>query len=365
MSAASPPPALDFRLAPEYRRCAVYTAVGFALLVGVVAGFQLTGVEDLPLANVVMALVSSGITAVGLLVLVFRYRLRIDHRGVWRRWIVRWDLWPWEAFEEGKVRHGQAGDQLTFPEKRWYWRTISTSLLSEADRTAFEAVVRRYRVPPPPPDLPEVVSLRQGLRTELELSPAGVRVGEGAIVPWGEVVQVELVRANHDRSDFVTLDLQLPGDSKPIRLFRRQGQSSWRGPEADVVALYVRRYLDDDRFRVTALRGPPASVAEADRRLGRLAELQRRLRILSRITWIMLAALGIVMFVPWDWNNPVNWGQADWLELGIKIGAATVTLGMLAAMMIGFVYFLNRDLRRQRDELLGWRTAFGAVTSHR
>jgi hypothetical protein len=350
-------PAIDFRLAPEYRRCAVYVAIGFALVVGLLAGFKLTGVEDVPWANVATALVSCGAAAVGLLALTFRYRLRIDPHGVWRRRLVRWDLWPWEAFEAGQVRHGRLGDQLAYPDKGWYWRTLSTSLLGEADRGAFEAAVRRYWVPPPPPDLPEVVALRQGVRTDLELSTDGVRLGDGEVIPWPDVVRVELVRANPGRPDFLTLDLHLPNRPKPIRLFRRSGRQSWKGPDAAVIAHYLRRHLGDGRFQVTALGGPPADAAEADRRLARLAEIERQFRLTGRFTNGALAVLAVVMLQPWEWRNPRNWGNADWVDVGIQIGAVTLVLGLFGAMIRGVAYFQGRELRRQRGELLAWKAA--------
>lgn len=364
MPATPPLPAIDFRLAPEFRRCAVYAAIGFVLVAGLVVGFKLTDVDDVPWVNVVLSIAACGAAAVGLVVLVFRYRLRIDHLGVWRRRLVRWDLWPWEAFETGQVRHGQAGDQLTYPDKGRYWRTISTSVLGDADRAAFETLLRRYWVPPPP-DLPEVVTLQHGLRNQLELSADGVRLGGdgGELVPWPDVVRADVLRATPDRPDFLTLDLHLPNQSKPVRLVRRSGQQSWTGPDAEVVALVLRRQLAGDRFQVTALRGPPADVAEADRRLARLAEVARQFRQLGQFTGWMLAALAVVMLQPWDWRNPLNWGRADWMAIGLAVGGVAVLIGLFAAMVGGVVYFQGRELRRQRDELIAWKAARAGPTA--
>ena len=355
----APLPAIDFRLAPEYRRCAVYVAIGCALVVGLIAGFKLTGLEDIPWANVATAAAVCGAAAVGLLALALQYRLRIDPHGVWRRRFVRWDLWPWEAFEAGQVRHGRLSDQFTFPDKGRYWRTISTSLLGDAGQAAFEAAVRRYWAPPPPPELPEVVTLRQGLRTHLDLSADGVRVGEADPIPWADV-RVEVGRSTHDRPDFLTLDLHLPGRPRPVRLFRRQGQPSWKGPDAEVIASYLRRHLAGDRFQVTALRGPPADAAEADRRLARLAEAGRQFRIAGRVSNGALALLVVVLVQPWEWRNPVAWGRADWLAVGLTVVGAVGAVGLFAAMIWGVMYFQGRELRRQRDELLAWKAARGA-----
>lgn len=88
--------------------------------------------------------------------------------------------------------------------------------------------------------------------------------------------------------------------------------------------------------------------------------VQRQLRTVSRFTWWTLAALAVVMLQPWEWRNPVNRGQADWLAVGVAAAAVAVVLGLFAAMIVGFVSFQNRDLRQQRAELLAWKAAVGA-----
>jgi hypothetical protein len=298
--------------------------------------------------------------AVALLALTIRFRLRIDEHGIWRRRLIRWDLWPWEAFEQGRVRHGKFGNQLIYAEKPWCWRTISASFMGEADRAAFEDIVRKYQVPPPRPELPEVVTLRCGLLRRVELSAEGVRAGpadrEGELIRWSNVGRAEVVRAIHDRPDFVTLTLHLPARTKLVRLSRREGQN-WRGPDAEVIALYLQRHLDDSRFEVTALRGPPADAAEADRRLARLDRDERQYRLIGRFAGWALAVLAVVMLRPWDWPNPRNLGPADWVDVVIKVGAAAVVIGLQGGMILGVVYFHNRDIRRRREEVRTWQAA--------
>lgn len=360
MSASAGFSPLEFRLAPQFRRCAVYVVVGFVLVSATAIGLSLAEGNDTARPKALAGLAVLGVGSLLLLVLTFHYRLRIDERGVWRRRFVRWDLWPWEAFEQGRVRHGKYGDELTCPEKGWYWRTISASFLGPVDRAAFEAVVREYRVPPPPPDLPDVVTLRCGLRARVELSAEGVRAGpldrEGELIAWPDVVRAEVVRTTHDRSDFVTLTLHLPAPTKPVRLSRREGPN-WRGPDAEVIALYMQRHLGHGRFEVTALRGPPADAAEADRRLARLARDERQYRIIGRVTAWGLAALAVMMLEPWDWPNPFNWGRADWVEAALKVGAVAVLIGMQLILALGVVYFQGRDVRRRREEVLAWQAA--------
>ncbi|HKB05783.1 MAG TPA: hypothetical protein VKD90_26540 [Gemmataceae bacterium] len=355
---------LELRLAPEWRRCAVYVVVGFVLVAAVVVGLNQAEVNKTPWVNLAAGLAVLGVAVLVLVALVFRYRIRIDQHGVWRRRLFRWDLWPWEAFEAGKIRHGKYGDQIAFPDKPRYWRTMSASLLGERDRAAYETVVRRYRVPLPPPELPEVVAIKLGLWTRLELSADGVRrftrLDEtGELIPWRDVVRAEAIRATHDRPDFATLELHLPGEPKPVRLDHHQGTPTWKGADAEVIARYLERHLVDGRFQVTALRGPPANEAEADRRLARLAEGEQQLRMARRFMRHMLVwgglILGVVMFDPWNRPNPANWGRADWLAAAVAVVAATGLLAFHAVPHLGLVYFRGRDLRRDRDAVLRWR----------
>jgi hypothetical protein len=334
----------------------VYVAVGALVVIGLLVWTKVC--DQNPRSWEAIAVVITAVTlgAGGLLLVTFRYRLRIDARGLWRRRLVRWDLWPWEAFEGGRIKHGKYGDQLTNPDKGWYWRTISASVLGETDRAVFEAAVKHFRVPPPPPDLPGVVTLKLGMRTRLELSADGVRWAarpqdDGEFWPWPEVVKAEITRSTHDRPDFVTLNLHLPGSADPVQFMKRQGNQNWSGPDAEVIALFLRRHLPDDRFEVTALRGAPANLAEANRRLSQLDLQEQKLRTAFRaICWTVVVGVLVLTTALSDiWKRPnlLNWGPQDW---------AAVCVGLLlAAPYLAVVHFRRRDLRPQREELLLWR----------
>jgi len=365
MSSPSNFRALDFRLAPEYRRCGIYVAVAFVVIAAILVGFTWAGINDRTWERSIIVLTAFAVGTLFLLVAIFRYRIQIDEHGVWRRRFVRWDLWPWDAFEQGKVRHGKGGDQLTFPEKSWYWRTISASALGERDRAAYETVVRRYRVAPSSPPVPDVLDLKLPLRARLALSADGVqwrsgRHDDGELVRWPDVVRVEVIRATHDRPDFVTLELYLPDQPKPVRLTHNKGAPMWSGADAEVIALYLRRHLEAaGRFQVTALRGPPADLAESDRRLTRLDASERDLRRANRFIRHMFVWCGLILWAVWFdlWNrpNPLNWVRADWLDAAKGAGATVALLGFYGVKFFGIAFFQKRDLRRDRDKILRWR----------
>jgi hypothetical protein len=361
---------LEMRLAPEHRRCASYIAIGYSLMVIVAIGLKLAEANDRSWPEVVVMLAAFGAALLVLVALLFRYRIRIDQHGVWRRRLVRWDLWPWEAFEQAKVRHGKGGDQLTYPEKPWYWRTISASVLAERDRAAYETVVRRYRVPPPPPSVPDMLDIKYGIRARLELSADGVRCrahkhDDGESIPWPDVVRAELIRTTHDRPDFSTLELHLPGRPKPVRLTQQQGNPTWSGANAEVIALYLRQHLDSRRFQVTAQRGPPVDVAEADRRLTRLDESDRELRKLRAVTRYMMLVgtlvIAIITLEPWNRPNPANWGRVDWANAAFAVAGLVVIMALYGALIFGVVFYWSRELSRQRDEVLCWRAELASA----
>jgi hypothetical protein len=166
-----------------------------------------------------------------------------------------------------------------------------------------------------------------------------------------------VLRTIHDRPDFQSLDLHLLGRARPVRLFRRQGQSSWRGPDAEVIAHFLHTHLADNRFQVTALWGTPVDLAEADRRLARLSDDEHRLRNLNRaIRYVfvpLLVALFVILIDPWNRPNPANWGQAEWMAVAL----AAVLIGLQATLAFGVAHVQGRDLRRRRDEILRWRVA--------
>jgi hypothetical protein len=76
---------------------------------------------------------------------VWRYAVRIDDDGIWRRRFVRWDLWPWTAFAEGKIEDRLEPDSFLFPEKPWYWRRLNLDVLAERDRSLVRDQICRFR----------------------------------------------------------------------------------------------------------------------------------------------------------------------------------------------------------------------------
>jgi hypothetical protein len=96
---------------PELRRCAVYVLIALAGL-----PFVVQCVNDLrppdrrPDLRVVG--VADGVLALGA-ISILRWRLRADERGIARRRLLLWHLYPWDEFATGRVKEGTDPDSYT------------------------------------------------------------------------------------------------------------------------------------------------------------------------------------------------------------------------------------------------------------
>jgi hypothetical protein len=363
---------LELRLAPEYRRCALYVAIGYVAIVALLVWFTIEEINNAPWSNTIIVLSIIGIGTLSLVALVTRFRIRIDEKGVWRRRFMRWDVWPWQAFEQGKVRHGKLGDQLTYPEKSWYRRTISASLLGKKDRAAFEAVVAHYLTLPPPPELPAKILIKHGIGRRLELSVDGVRLGKHddkstELIPWRDVFRVEIFRATHGRPDFATLNLHIAGKDKPVSLRKQNGAACWKGATAEEIALFVQTHVDESRIELTAYRGHPRNIAEVNRWMSILDNADKQLRTLRRASWwafgIGVTGMTALILEPWNRPNPMNWGPDDWIHAAVVFTSFVVLNGLLLAMGLGVSYFKRREIGDYRAEVVGWREGLERPTT--
>jgi hypothetical protein len=350
------PPLL--RIKSEYRRVGIYLIVAYFLIVGAAAGLNWLGVGGGwdRLAIIVPVL---GLVCLALPVLIFRQRLRIDHAGVWRRRLFRWDLWPWDAFTSGQVRHGSMRDSYVYPGKPWWNRYLCLEFL---EKRAREAVVRLLKDlwTPPPIQLPETLTLRYGFRKWLFLSPDGLRLGHRSNAPgdqvvWSDVRQIRIRPLDHSRIDFHQLELELPELLKPIRLQVFKGSPSWRGADAEVIVQFLKRYVGCERIQMTAMAGPPLNSEEHDRRLAELNHTERRLRRLRRWGTLCLAFLqaGYVAYILVFGNLPAN--RLGWHWVQAVAGGAVIFL-LACPPFVVWLMLTDRlaSLKKQRAELAAW-----------
>jgi hypothetical protein len=254
------------------------------------------------------------------------YAFRVDERGIWQRWYWRWDLWPWEAFAGGLIRHTSACYGWEYPDKPWYSRTMDFSILVDAERDwLMERVLEVWK--PPPVELPYEIKLRlYGLPNRyLEISPRGIilsRVTGEQIrhYGWSDVVQMRVIRFAHWRQDFTRLELEFPAGEPELILGKGPGGKGCRytGPDPEVVLAYLRRHVDADRVQFTASTGPPRTPDEAGRRRKELERTFRKERTEVRGMWVALVLLCLLFL--FTGGDPRQWDGFKWIGLGLICG---------------------------------------------
>ena len=134
-------------LAVEYRRCAFYALFALALIPCVtwwVNGFRPPGEQaDLRFLLGLHAILAFGVVS------ALHWRLRVNERGVSRRRLFAWHLYPWEEFASGRVREGIDTSTYLFPTRHFWDRKLNIGLVADDDRSAIKEMIRRILVRPP------------------------------------------------------------------------------------------------------------------------------------------------------------------------------------------------------------------------
>src|SRR5690242_19985078 len=94
----------EFRALPEYRRCSLWAVRGMSALSAIAWVMRAYATTPPLYERKVIACAALTCACIMMAILVHSYRLRLDERGLWRRWLFRWELWPWEVFASGQVR---------------------------------------------------------------------------------------------------------------------------------------------------------------------------------------------------------------------------------------------------------------------
>ena len=337
-------PAEAFRvpMRSEFRRCAVYVLIGAALLPGI----RWAARDLLPprAGEPWSGLFACSLPALGAIA-ALRWRLRVDSSGVARRRLIWWDLWPWQAFEHGKVLDVE-GTSTTYilPEKPFWARKLTLDLLEDSDRARVEAIVEALRVRPAPL-LPDELALRYGFRKEILIAPGGLLLRDGGDETryrWAEVQAIRIRRADHRRRDFKTLEIELPDRVVTLSARLHQGQTvrSWQAtrggrttPSAEVVAAVLERFVAPDRVQIDALDKAPLTMDQWTARRAVLVKQKREMRVMRRILW----GGGVLMLLV---------SLSDY-HRGVF---AVAGMASLSAVAIGLFFLVVRYIERDQDE---------------
>jgi hypothetical protein len=268
-------PSFEFGVAREVQRGAYYALASVLplVIVGVLVSRFVGKPDAEPIAY--------GLIFVGGSLVALRWKMRIDNRGVSRRWFFRWDLWPWERISSGRIekRHPHT---LVDPDRPWWRRRLSLALMAPADITrAMELVNARYRLPGPP-EIPNDLDIHYGFRRRVRFDARGICIearGEARQFLWSEVIRVRITRMDRLRRDFKSLEMTLPDREIEFTHVSTQYGTvpSWRGATPAVVNAFLERYVSADRIDIDVFGEPPPTRIGVQKSLDRTKTAVRSL----------------------------------------------------------------------------------------
>lgn len=284
-----------YRIAPLYRRCCWYvlaaTPVFFAALFWIVAPLQ-----DLPLVRVAAAALWILTLALSVALPPLNWRLTIDDSGWRRRFLGVETLWPWSDFENGEIAAG--GVCFRHRQRPWWnpWSSVCIGSLSEEDFVAVVETIDHFFPADSPPEPPDEILIRR-FGERIRLDDKGVHVENrrgGASHSWSEVIAVDVMRDNSKSASFSMLEIVLPG--RVVTLRNAHGKTAgFSNPPPPVVAEFLRRRVNDNRYAVSLGGEPSANRALVERRSREVG------RDSTHLAWMTYGTVGLLLgFVLWD-----------------------------------------------------------------
>ena len=266
-----------------------------------------------------------------------RWRLRINEQGVARRRLLRWDLWPWEDFESGRIEKRHA-NKLYDPRRPLLRRWMTLGYMERKDLDeAYTIINARYELPPPPA-VPDSLTIKYGFRRRATFDRQGVQLTKGKTrrhFNWDEVRWIEFVRMDPLRRDFASLAIGLPDDELELKYVSHQGGTSttWSGATAEELNELLFRIAPPGLIDVLIAGEPPTRPEQIGRRLAAVKRKTRELKIICVVACVLLPPCLV------------------WLAIGGQVLAA-VMMGLAHGAMIGGVAFFSwRSLRSQASGL--------------
>lgn len=293
-----PAPARSYYLMAEFRRAALWGIAG-GVLITIVA--SVVGILILQRGAVgVVLLVTIMLGGALWLSQYVGPIIRVDHDGISRRSLWRWDCWTWDSFADGRIRHGLEYLSYEDPARPWWRRTLRIGLLEESEAKAVNALIRRIWTPPPAEPVPENVEFQMSWpdRRRIVMTASGMTISrkhKEREYRWADVISVVIWRLEADRPDFRELQLRFVDQELKLRRFAHQGGEvvNWQGASAEMISTTVCRHVDAARCADYSLTGPTRTLEELD---ARQARDETRWKNLSSAKWaLVLVVAGLVL----------------------------------------------------------------------
>lgn len=289
----------EYGIAPYYRRCCWYAIVGLGVCAIV---FCCVAVFDPNLGPVDVAGGCGGFALIAAGAAVpLRWRLRLDEDGIARRLIRRWDRWAWADLATGRVlkRHPHT---LCDPQRPWWRRTLRLDYMAPADTQEVVSAINAHYTLPPPPDVPEAVTIKYNLRRSVTFDADGIHLRPGRRVreyTWRELRGIHIVRMDALRRDFTSLLIELPDEEIELTLITHQGGTSptWRGATAEEFNEFLFHSPAADRIHVTIGGNPLSKPTHIRFELEKAEKSRRDLLIMVAIFTPLMIGLFVWMAI--------------------------------------------------------------------
>ena len=243
----------EFQISPELRRSCWYVIAG-AIVIACVVYWTATFVQGRGPADVaaVYAVLAALVFA---MIAALDWKLHVEGGGIRRRRWFCWDYWSWDDFGSGRLRKKHP-HTLVDADRPWWRRNLKLEALASGDREAVLAVINANYLLPPPPPLPERLTIKWGnfFRRRAALDGDGIQLivrGARKSYLWSDVRRLLITRIDPVRRDFTSLQLALPDEEIEWKLFTSEygTHENWRGATAEEINEFLLKYV------------PPGSVA--------------------------------------------------------------------------------------------------------
>jgi hypothetical protein len=283
----------EYRIAAELRRCCWYLIVGMAVLAGVAYWVE-PAVLKRPPINVAAGIVSYCLLATAA-ALPLRWRLRINEEGMSRRLVFRWDLWSWADIGSGRIAK-QHPYTLVDPARTRWLRKLRLGYLASGDRREVLDIINEHYQLPPPPDVPESLTIKYAFRRRATFDRNGIHLlisGVPHEYLWRDIRQIHIRRMDAKRRDFRELLIVLPDHEIELKLVTHQGGTTptWRGATSEVMNEMLIHNVASDRIDTTIVGEPIMNREHIERSLQAAQKTLRDFIICMSICGLALIAL--------------------------------------------------------------------------
>ncbi|HNT33373.1 MAG TPA: hypothetical protein PKH07_00050 [bacterium] len=347
---------LTFTTEPSLKRIGFYLVFAFSVSLAFLILWSETTLGFIP---VLLFLIASLV----LWIVILRWQIRADEKGIAVRKLLSWDWWRWEDFENGRIYRSVEPDGFIRFTPDLRIQHLSFAGFRYEDRELLMSLCLKLWKPPAGTDIPKEISvwfprfLPKFLQTHLCLSPEGLRLthrGRNRDYLWNDVQAVMIGRSTHNHQNFRYLLVALP--DRVIRLSSGSGMGSlWSGSVPEWIVEFLSRHVPEEKRESFVFHEPPINRQELEGylhyRAQTLASTQRDFPYL------------MIFFVLPVLSFPLLIGLSESMRHDTKIPIAGIVcwlslLALAALILFLFVPWQHRKLlareRARLENLLLW-----------